>query len=88
VAFGLALQNSPLAIVLYFVLPTALSVIAEIVQRLQDPLRWVDINLTLPELYQPDVTATDWARAGVSVLVWVVLVFAIGVLRTSRREVV
>jgi hypothetical protein len=28
VAFGLALQNSPLAIVLYFVLPTALSVIA------------------------------------------------------------
>ena len=87
VAFGLMLQNSPLAIVLYFALPIAVSIVAEIVTRLQDPLRWVDINLTLPALYQPGVTAAEWARVGASVLVWVVVPFVAGAVRTSRREV-
>ncbi len=88
VAFGLALQSSALAIVLYFVLPIALSVVAEIVQKLQAPLLWADINVTLPVLYTTGVTGIEWARAGTSVLVWVVVPFVIGAVRTSRREVV
>jgi hypothetical protein len=37
---------------------------AEIVQRLQDPLRWVDLNVTLPELYQPGVTRHGVGASG------------------------
>jgi hypothetical protein len=88
VAFGLLLMSSPLAIVLYFVLPTVLTVLAALVERLRGPLQWLDINLTLPELYLPDVSGRAWAQAGVSVLAWVVVPLVAGAVRTHRREVV
>jgi ABC-2 type transport system permease protein len=63
------------------------TVAAEIVTKLQDSLHWVDINLTLPELYQPGVTGAEWARAATSILVWVAVPLCVGAIRTSRREV-
>ncbi len=86
VAFGLLFMNSPLAIVLYFVLPTVLTVLGEAVPRWQGGLRWVDPNLTIPELYLPQVSGRAWAQAGVSVLVWVVLPLLAGAVRSERRE--
>ena len=65
-AFGLALISSPAAIVLYFVLPTVLTVVAETVAKLREPLRWLDINVTVVELYRTDVTAVEWARVATS----------------------
>ena len=62
VGFGMLLLSSPLAIVLYFVAPTVLTVLAEAVQRLRAPLRWLDVNVTLPELYAPQLSGRAWAR--------------------------
>jgi hypothetical protein len=59
-----------------------------IVERFREPLRWIDINLTLPELYLPEVSGRAWAQAGVSALVWVVVPLVAGAVRTQRREVV
>jgi hypothetical protein len=87
VAFGLLFMSSPLAIVLYFVLPTVLTVLAEAVERFRAPLRWLDINVTLPELYLPQVSGRAWAQAGASVLLWVVVPLLAGAVRTQRREV-
>jgi hypothetical protein len=88
VAFGLLFLSSPLAIVLYFVLPTVLTVLAEVVERLRAPLEWVDLNVTLAVLYEPQVSGRAWAQAGVSVLAWVVVPLLAGAVRTQRREVV
>ncbi len=88
VAFGLLFMSSPLAIVLYFLLPTVLTVLGELVQRFREPLRWLDINVTLPELYLPQVSGREWAQAGASVLLWAVLPLIAGAVRTQRREVV
>lgn len=87
VAFGLALVSTPIAIVLFFVLPTVLTVVGATVDVLREPLGWLDINLTLYELYLPDITGQEWARAATSVLAWIAVPMAVGVVRTSRREV-
>jgi ABC-2 type transport system permease protein len=87
VGFGMLLLSSPLAIVLYFVAPTVLTVLGESVQRLRAPLAWLDINETLPDLYLPQVSGRAWAQAGTSVLLWVVLPLLAGGVRTQRREV-
>lgn len=87
VAFGLALVSTPLAVVLFFVLPTVLTVLGATVDALREPLQWLDINLTLYELYLPDTTSREWARAATSTLAWVVVPMAVGAVRTARREV-
>lgn len=87
VAFGLLLMSSPLAIVLFFVAPTVFTVLGEVVTRLREPLRWIDVNLTLPELYLPDVSGREWAQAGTSVVVWAALPLLAGAVRTARRDV-
>jgi ABC-2 type transport system permease protein len=86
-AFGMLLLNSSLAIVLYFVLPTAWSVLGENVDRLRRAAEWLDTSLTFAPLMSPQVTAGQWARLGVSVLVWVLVPLVAGLFRLTRREV-
>jgi len=87
VAFGLALVSTPLAIVLYFVLPIVLTVVAETVRVVRRPLGWIDANVTVPRLYLEHVSAGDWSRAAASLAVWVLLPLVIGAVRTAYREV-
>lgn len=87
VAFGMLLLNSPLAIVGYLVLPTAWSILGELVAGLRRAAEWLDIGVTLAVLTTPDVTAGQWARMGTSVLLWVVAPMAAGLVRMLRREV-
>ncbi|GIE48893.1 hypothetical protein Ani05nite_24270 [Amorphoplanes nipponensis] len=86
-AFGALLMNSPLAIVLYFAIPTAWSVLGEMVRWLRTAAGWVDINLTSVPLSEPGMTGGQWARFAVAALVWVVLPLILGTVRVLRREV-
>lgn len=85
-AFGFALLNSPLAIVLYFVLPTVLQILGGTIHALEKPLRWFDSS-ALSRLTDDHVTGHDWAQFGVTVLVWLVLPMAFGLARLMRQEV-
>ncbi|WDZ87086.1 ABC transporter permease [Micromonospora cathayae] len=85
--FGLLLGNTPLAIVLYFVLPTVWSVLGQMIKALREPAQWLDTTVTMAPLTTPDVTAGQWARLGVSLLVWLVVPLVAGLVRTMRREV-
>ena len=87
VAFGMLLLNTPLAIVTFFVLPTAWSVLSELVTALRRAAGWLDTGLTTAPLMVDPLTDGQWARLGVSVLVWVVLPLAAGLVRLGRREV-
>jgi ABC-2 type transport system permease protein len=86
-AFGALLMNSPLAIVLYFAIPTLWSVLGEMVKWLHTAAGWVDINVTSMPLSEPGMTGDQWTRFGVAALVWVVLPLVAGTVRMLRREV-
>ncbi|GID92010.1 ABC transporter permease [Amorphoplanes digitatis] len=86
-AFGALLMNSPLAIVLYFAIPTVWTVLGEMVKWLHTAAGWVDINMTSVPLSEPGMTGEQWVRFGVAALVWVALPLALGTVRVLRREV-
>ncbi|WP_433154172.1 ABC transporter permease [Actinomadura nitritigenes] len=86
-AFGMLFMNPPLAIVLYFLLPTLWTTLGEMVPGLRGPARWLDANRTLDTLTDPGVTAAEWARIGTSLAVWLLVPLAAGTVRLVRREV-
>lgn len=86
-AFGLLLLNTPLAIVGYLLLPTVWSILATMISALQGPANWLDTSVTMEPLYNNEMTAGQWGRLAVSVLVWVAVPLVAGILRTLRREV-
>lgn len=88
VGFGLALLNTPAAIVAYLVLPTAWSIVAGLVSQMRTVGEWLDIGAaTEPLLEGAAMQARDWAQVGTSSLLWVVLPLAIGLWRVRRSEV-
>ncbi|GAB7048820.1 ABC transporter permease [Catenuloplanes indicus] len=86
-AFGALLLNSPLAIVLYFVVPTLWSTLGAMISRLRDVAAWLDMNTTSLPIGNADVTSGEWARFGVSALFWVAVPLVLGTIRIMRREV-
>ncbi|GAA2452503.1 hypothetical protein GCM10010191_83520 [Actinomadura vinacea] len=86
-AFGMALMQPALAIVLYFLLPTLWAMLGEMVEKLKKPAGWLDTDKTLAALNETGVTAGEWARVGTSVAVWMLVPLVIGLVRLSRREV-
>ncbi|MEU8253671.1 ABC transporter permease [Micromonospora inaquosa] len=87
-AFGLLLLNPPLAIVGYLLLPTLWGVLGEMVKPLRGPSEWLDTSKTMEPLFGGDaLTGEQWGRIAVSLLVWMVLPLAAGLVRTLRREV-
>lgn len=86
-AFGALLMNSPLAIVLYFAIPTAWTVLGAMVKWLGTAAKWLDINMTSVPLSEPSMTAGEWGRLGVACALWVALPLVLGTVRVLRREV-
>jgi ABC-type transport system involved in multi-copper enzyme maturation permease subunit len=87
VAFGMLLLNTPLAIVIYLVLPIVWSVLGEMISGLRGPAQWLDLGVTMVALTTTEVTAGQWGRLAASVAVWVVLPLVAGLVRITRREV-
>lgn len=87
VAFGAVLMNSATAIVLYFVIPTAWTLLGSMVSALETPAKWLDLTVTSAPLLEDAMTAQSWARLSTSVALWVLLPLALGTVRLHRREV-
>ncbi|BCJ58312.1 ABC transporter permease [Micromonospora endophytica] len=85
--FGLLLLHTPLAIVTYLVLPTAWSIVGELVRPLRRTAEWLDTGRTMEPLFTAEMTAGQWGRLAVSLLVWLVVPLLAGLARTMRREV-
>jgi hypothetical protein len=85
--FGLLLLNPPLAIVGYLLLPTVWTVLGGLVRSLRGPAGWLDTGRTMEPLFGDHLTAGQWGRLAVSLLVWLVVPVAAGLVRTLRREV-
>lgn len=87
-AFGLALLNTPAAIVAYFVVPALLGMLGALVSWFGDVAEWIDPSVTMTPLMSGQMPAGDeWSRIGVSMAIWIGVPLAIGVWRVLRREV-
>jgi ABC-2 type transport system permease protein len=87
VALGTALLNGPLAIVLYFGLPTIFSGLT-IAFKQEDLQNWLDPSTSWDHLAgEASMTGIWWARIATTALLWIALPLAIGTWRVLRREV-
>jgi ABC-2 type transport system permease protein len=86
-AFGALLMNSPLAIVVYFALPTVWSILTGTISGLKSVAPWLDLNAASTPMTEHGLTSTEWAHLGVAAAIWVVLPLVLGTVRTMRREV-
>ena len=86
VAFGAVLLASAPAIVLYFVLPTVWGILGEI-PALEGTARWLDTGRTMSPLLEEALSATQWARVGTSLALWLLVPLALGVWRVLRADV-
>jgi ABC-2 type transport system permease protein len=84
--FGAVLLSSAPAIVLYFVLPTAWSLLGAI-SIFDTPARWLATSHALEPLSEHSLDATQWARAGTALALWMVLPLLVGLWRIRRDEV-
>ena len=86
VAFGMVVLASAPAIVALFALPIAWTAIATL-SVFADAAPWLDTRLSLGPLTTEVVDATQWAQAGTSLAVWMLVPLLIGTWRMTRREV-
>jgi ABC-2 type transport system permease protein len=88
-ALGTILLNSAAAIVLSFVLPTAVSILVGIVTALEPSARWWDINTAQAPLFDDEraLDATAWLQIVVTSVWWIWIPLALGARRVLRAEV-
>jgi ABC-2 type transport system permease protein len=85
-ALGLLLMHSALAIVTYFVLPTVVGIVVEVVSALHEPSEWFDPSKSMTPLAEGTMAGDDWAKLGVTVAIWVGVPLVLGLLRLRRHE--
>ncbi len=87
-AFGLLFLSSAAAIVVYFVVPIAFSIVANLWSALKDAAPWIDLGTSQTPLFSgAHLTGEQWAQLATSTALWVLLPFALGVFRVLRAEV-
>jgi ABC-2 type transport system permease protein len=85
IAFGLVFLRTPLAIVMWFVLPTAWSALGEI-HALDKTADWLDMGRTVQPLVDGGMTGTAWAQLGTSMALWLGAFLVAGLWRLRRTE--
>ena len=86
IAFGLVFLSSPAAIVSYFVLPIAWSVVGGLVPALRGAAVWLDVSVATEPLATNTMTGAGWAHLATSSLAWIGLPLAAGYVRVQRSE--
>lgn len=87
-AYGLILLNTPAAIVVFFVLPIAFSVVSNLVSWISERAAWFDLGTAQGPLFAgtADLTGEQWAQLGTTTLIWIVIPFVLGWFRVLRTE--
>jgi ABC-2 type transport system permease protein len=89
-AYGLILLNTPAAIVVFFVVPVASSIVFSLVSGLADTAPWIDLGTAQEPLFGAfegdDLTGKQYAQLGTTTLIWIVVPFIAGWFRVMRAE--
>ncbi|MGZ6589522.1 MAG: hypothetical protein ACXVHX_35305, partial [Solirubrobacteraceae bacterium] len=84
--FGAILMAAAPAIVLLFALPTAWMAVVSL-SAFSEVAPWVDYASAMGQMTEGVRSATQWAQAGTSLVIWMVLPLLIGAWRITRREI-
>lgn len=87
IAFGMLLLSSPLAIVLYFVLPTVVTIVSNTVGALTWMRDWLDLTTTTGPMYDGSLDGQGWAQVATSVALWGLAPMVAGWIRITRSEI-
>jgi ABC-type transport system involved in multi-copper enzyme maturation permease subunit len=88
VGFGVLLRSSPLAIVVYFVVPTAWAFVGSLVSWLHTWASWLDLTMTGAPLARGEWPAREgWAHLAAAAALWIGLPLALGLVRLHRGEI-
>ena len=87
IGLGMLFMNSPLAIVLYFVLPQVFAILAGVIPKIQGFFEWLDISSSSGPLVDDSMTGKTWGHLGTAALFWIALPLVLGSWRTLRREI-
>jgi ABC-2 type transport system permease protein len=89
-AYGAIFLNTPAAIVTFFVLPIASSIVFNLVPALRDSAPWLDLGTAQQPLFGAttglDLTGEQYAQLGTTALIWIVAPFVAGLVRVLRTE--
>ena len=86
VAFGAILLASAPALVALFALPSSWAAIVSL-SFFGGIGPWVDTARSLGPMHEEVLSATQWAHAGTSLAIWLLLPLLIGIYRITRREI-
>jgi hypothetical protein len=86
IGFGAMLLASAPAIVLYFALPLAWTALGSIA-FLADAATWLDSARSLAPMTEELMSTTQWARAGATLALWMLLPLLAGLWRVTRGDV-
>jgi ABC-2 type transport system permease protein len=86
VGFGVALQSSAPAIVLYFALPVAFAALGSI-HALNGVVHWINTAEALEPLTTEVMSGHQWAQGLVALALWIGIPFTVGMWRLTRRDV-
>lgn len=87
-AFGMLFLNTAAAIVTYFVVPIAFSILTSVVAAMRDVQPWVDPGTSQAPLISGEtLTGEQWAQMATAALLWIGVPMAIGAVRMLRAEV-
>ena len=87
IAFGLLIQNTPGAIVAYFVLPVIMTTLSLLVSWIGKYGEWIDFNTATQGITTGEFTAHTLSRAGVAIAIWIIIPGVLGLMRMWRREI-
>jgi len=85
-AFGLLLLRSAPAIVTFYAVPLAWSLVGRLVPGLETAAEWLDLSRAHTALLETGVTGEEWAKLLAASGLWVALPAALGMLRVRRTE--
>jgi len=86
VGLGAAFLRSAPAIVTYFLAPIAVAAVGAI-RAIEDIVLWVDASRSLSPLTDHAMSGIEWARAGTTLAVWMLLPVLIGLWRILRTDI-
>ncbi|GAB4079297.1 ABC transporter permease [Modestobacter muralis] len=87
VAFGMLLLSSPLAIVLYLVLPTVFTILVSTVGALDWVADWLDLTTASAPVFDGGLDAQGWLQLATATGLWLGLPMGLGWLRIERAEI-
>lgn len=87
VGIGLAIMNTPGAIVFLFVGPLLVATVGAISESLNDVTTWLDQSVLEQLVDSGSFPDDDWAKVAVTIGAWALLPMAIGMLRLRRSDI-